>query len=252
MKLNLVQYSPIWENKEENKSKILSLLVEECNNSIIIFPEMTLTGFTMSMKHNAEELSGNSFRFFSEIAKRCKSEVLAGIIEVSSGKYFNALLSINSKGDLKSVYRKIHPFSFSGEDKYYTAGNSPVTSEISGVKTGLSICYDLRFPELFRLYGKERVSLIVNMANWPDTRIEHWRTLLKARSIENQCYVAGVNRTGSDPKLVYPGFSSVFDPLGKEIAVLEEKEGVLTAEIEIEYVEEVRRKLPFLKDMVLL
>lgn len=252
MKINLVQYNPVWENKRENRSKISGMLGENCSNSLIIFPEMTLTGFTMSAEKNAEEVSGPSFSFFSEIARLYSSEVIAGIIEISAGNYFNTLLSIDTKGQLKSVYRKIHPFSFSGEDRYYSPGNSPITTEIFGVKSGLSICYDLRFPELFRLYGKNRVSLIVNIANWPDTRIEHWRTLLKARSIENQCYVIGVNRTGSDPKLNYPGFSSVFDPMGREIVYLEKTEGILSTEIQTQYVEEVRSKLPFLKDMVLL
>lgn len=252
MKLNLVQFSPVWENKTENINKINSLLNDECRNSLLIFPEMTLTGFTMKPALHAEELTGGSFMFFSSAAKKYNSEVLAGIIELSSGKFYNTLLSINRKGELKTVYRKIHPFSYSSEDKYYSAGESPVITDIMGVKTGLSVCYDLRFPELYRKYGRERVYLIVNIANWPVTRIEHWRTLLKARAIENQCYVAGVNRTGNDPKLTYSGFSSVFDPMGKEIAVLEEKEGILGIWINTEYVEEVRNKLPFLKDMVLI
>ena len=92
------------------------------------------------------------------------------------------------------------------------------------MKIGLSICYDLRFPELFRLYAKKKVDLIINIANWPDTRIDHWRTLLKARAIENQCYVAGVNRVGNDTKLHYNGFTSLFDPMGKEIISKKEKE----------------------------
>lgn len=252
MKVNLVQFSPEWENKEKSKIKILSKLGKNCDNSLIIFPEMTLTGFTMSAELHAEDLSGNSFRFFSGIAIRFHSDVLAGMIEMNDGKYYNSMLSINKMGELKSVYRKIHPFSFSSEDKFYAAGNSPVITDISGVKTGLSICYDLRFPELYRIYGKNRVSLLVNIANWPDTRIEHWRALLKARSIENQCYVAGVNRTGNDPKLFYTGYSSIFDPMGKEVAVLDREEGIVTANLDINYVEETQNKLPFLRDMVLI
>ncbi len=114
---------------------------------------------------------------------------------------------------------------------------------------GLSICYDLRFPELYRLYAKEKVHLIIDIANWPDTRIEHWRSLLKARAIENQCYVAGINRVGDDPKLHYNGFSSVFDPMGKELVAVENDERIIEAEIDKSYVNDVRKKLPFLNDM---
>jgi len=252
MKVNLVQYSPVWEDKTENIKILRGMIDEKCKDSLIIFPEMTLTGFTMKASQFAEGLNGLSFSFFSEMAVKYNSEILAGIIENQEGKYFNTLLSINRKGELKSAYRKIHPFSYSSEDKHYSRGENPVIAEIMGFKTGLSVCYDLRFPELYRVYGKERVSLIVNIANWPDTRIDHWRTLLKARAIENQCYVAGVNRTGRDPKLNYPGFSSIFDPMGKELITLDTEEGIVGAEINKDYVDEVRNKLPFLRDMVLI
>jgi len=252
MKLSLVQYNPAWENKESNKEKILSLLTDNCRSSLIIFPEMSLTGFTMKAGKYAEDLKESSFYFFSKIAQEYGADVLCGIIEKSGNAFYNTLLYIDSKGELKDTYRKIHPSSYSSEDKNYTAGSSPVITSISGWKTGLSICYDLRFPELYRKYGKERVSLIVNIANWPDTRIEHWRTLLKARAIENQCYVAGVNRTGTDPKLTYIGYSSVFDPMGKELVTLHKDEGIISAEISGDYVDEVRTKLPFLNDMVLI
>ena len=114
------------------------------------------------------------------------------------------------------------------------------------------MCYDLRFPELFRKYGKKKTHLIVNIANWPDTRIEHWRTLLKARAIENQCFVAGVNRVGKDPKLYYIGFSSLFDPTGKEIVAVENEEHVILIDLDKNFVKEVREKFPFLEDIKLI
>jgi omega-amidase len=252
MKLNLIQYSPEWEDKSKSRDKINKLLNDTCKNSLLIFPEMTLTGFTMDPSSNAESLKGDSFSFFSEIAVKYNSGVLAGIIESSKDKYYNSLLYINRKGVLKAVYRKIHPFTYSTEDKFYSAGTERVIAEIEEWKTGLSICYDLRFPELYRAYGKERTSLIVDVANWPVARIEHWRTLLKARAIENQCYVAGVNRTGCDPKLQYNGYSTVFDPMGKEMITLYDEEGIVSADISLDYVEEVRTKLPFLDDMKLI
>ncbi len=253
MKIGLLQYSPVWEDKEANKEKITSLLEEENSDvNLLIFPEMTLTGFTMRSETYAEEIEGESFAYFASIAEKFKCDVIAGIIEHSSGKYFNTLIHIEKSGKLKNHYHKIHPFSFSNEDKHFSAGDKAVITTISDWKIGLSICYDLRFPELYRLYGKEKVHLIINCANWPDTRIEHWRSLLKARAIENQCFVAGVNRVGDDPEHHYNGLSSLFDPMGKEIVAVENDEGIIFAEIEKTEVEDVRGKLPFLDDMRLI
>jgi predicted amidohydrolase len=199
-----------------------------------------------------EGIYSSSFRFFSELAINKKSNVMAGIVERRKERNYNTLIHIKSNGRLVKLYRKIHPFSYSDEEKYYSAGVRPAMSKIRKWKIGLTICYDLRFPELFRKYGKKRAQLIVNIANWPDTRIEHWRTLLKARAIENQCYVAGVNRVGKDPALNYIGYSSVFDPMGKEIMAVENEEKVIVVDLDKNYVNKVREKFPFLDDIKLI
>jgi len=252
MKIALVQYSPSWEDKESNRKKILSLIEGVEGIELFIFPEMTLTGFTMKSKEMSETIQGESFRFFSSIAKEKSANIFAGIIERRNNLTYNTLIHIKSDGNLVKLYRKIHPFSYSGENDNYYAGSKPAYTKIKSWKIGLTICYDLRFPELYRKYGKKRAHLIVNIANWPDTRIEHWRTLLKARAIENQCYVAGVNRVGKDPKLNYIGFSSVFDPMGKELAAVENEEKVIVVELDKNYVSEVREKFPFLDDIKLI
>jgi predicted amidohydrolase len=251
MKIVLVQYNPVWEDKEANKRKILSLTSDVAGVELLILPEMTLTGFSMKSDEVAEGIQGESFRFFSELAKKKNTNLLAGIVERSKDRNYNTLIHVKPDGKLVKLYRKIHPFSYSGEDENYYAGARPAMTKIRKWKIGLTICYDLRFPELFRKYGKKKAHLIVNIANWPDTRIEHWRTLLKARAIENQCYIAGVNRVGDDPKLHYPGFSSVFDPMGKEIVSVENEEKVIEVELNKEYIREVREKLPFLDDIKL-
>jgi len=125
-------------------------------------------------------------------------------------------------------------------------------TKIDNAKVGLSICYDLRFPELYRLYAKQRVDLIVNIANWPVPRIDHWRTLLKARAIENQSFVIGVNRIGNDPLLQYNGFSSVYDPMGYELLSVKEEENIFVVDLNIEIVKVTREKLPFLEDIRLI
>lgn len=252
MKIALIQYNPEWENKEANKKKILSMIKDIEGTDLFIFPEMTLTGFTMKSREMSETIQGESYRFFASIAREKSSNIFAGVIERRNNRNYNTLIHIKSDGQLVKLYRKVHPFSYSDENKYYFAGSKPAITKIRKWNVGLTICYDLRFPELFRKYGKKRTHLIVNIANWPDTRIEHWRTLLKARAIENQCYVAGVNRVGKDPKLNYIGFSSVFDPMGKEIVTVENDEKVIVVEIDKNYVNEVREKFPFLDDIKLI
>jgi len=253
MKIGLIQYSPVWEDKETNKEKITPLLKDENSDvDLLIFPEMTLTGFSMRSEKFAEEIEGESFAYFTSLAEKFECDVIAGLIENKSGQYFNTLIHIEKSGKLKNHYHKIHPFSYSDEDKHFSAGDKPAITWLGDWKIGLSICYDLRFPELYRFYAKENVHLIINIANWPDTRIEHWRALLKARAIENQCFVAGVNRVGKDPELNYTGFSCVYDPMGKEIVAVENEERIIFAEIQKTEVEDVRGRLPFLDDIKLL
>ncbi len=253
MKIGLVQYNPEWESKEENKRRLDKLIERDFEkSSLLIFPEMTLTGFTMKSSIFSEPLYSGSFEYFSNIAVKKQVCIVAGITENENGNYFNSLIVLNPKGNLISNYRKIHPFSYSTENQYYKRGEETKVVEINGLKVGLSICYDLRFPELYRFYAKEKVHLIIVIANWPDTRIEHWCTLLKARAVENQCYVAGVNRVGDDPKLHYPGFSSIYDPMGNEIISSKEEEKLIFAEIDKDKIEEIRGNLPFLNDIYLI
>jgi predicted amidohydrolase len=252
IKIGLVQYNPVWEDKDVNQEKIKSLLEQSSGLDLLIFPEMTLTGFTMKSNDFAEELEGESYSFFSSLAKKIKCSIMYGIIEKGKKKNFNTLVHINNQGKILSNYRKIHPFSYSKEDIFFGKGKQIAISKVKGIRIGLSICYDLRFPELFRLYAKEKVEMIIDIANWPETRIEHWRALLKARAIENQCYIVGVNRVGDDPKMHYNGFSSVFDPMGKEIVAVENEEKIIEVEIDKFYVDEVRKKFPFLNDIRLI
>jgi predicted amidohydrolase len=251
-KIGLFQYSPVWENKAESIEKIKNIAHNVSKIDLLIFPEMTLTGFTMKSNKFTENLDGPSYHFFSAFAKEKKCAVMYGLVEKGKRKNFNTLVHLNNQGKIISSYRKVHPFSYSKENIFYGKGKETVITKVKGIKVGLSICYDLRFPELYRFYSKDKVQLIIDIANWPDTRIEHWRILLKARAIENQCYVVGVNRVGDDPKLHYNGFSSLFDPMGKEIAAVENDEMIIEAEIDKSYVNEVQKKLPFLKDMRLI
>lgn len=250
MKTGLLQYNPLWENPQGNIAKI-DKLVEQLKNKIdlLILPELSLTGFTMESKKFAEDLDGISTQYFMKLSQKLKCNIFGGIIEKSEEGIFNSLVHFNSDGLVIARYRKIHPFGYAKEDRNYSAGKEIVVTKIDNVKVGLSICYDLRFPELYRLYAKQRVDLLVNIANWPVPRIDHWRTLLKARAIENQSFVIGVNRVGNDPHLQYNGFSSVYDPMGNELLSVKEEENIFVVDLNIEMVKETREKLPFLEDM---
>lgn len=253
MKLGLVQYAPVWENPEENILKIEELI--KTSNSrfdLLIFPEMTLTGFTMKAEKFAEEIDGTGTKYFIHLAERLKTDLFAGIIERDGKNIYNSLTHFDSFGLIKARYRKIHPYSNAQEDKSYSAGEEIVVTKIDQVKIGLSVCYDLRFPELYRLYGKERVDILINIANWPIPRIEHWKTLLKARAIENQCFMVGVNRVGDDPADQYNGCSAVYDPMGNEIVMIENSEKIIKTEIDLQTIDITRNKLPFLQDIKLI
>ncbi len=253
MKIGLVQFSPTWENPNESINTIKKMFGSNLDKfDLIIFPELTLTGFTMNSKKFSEELDGISTQFFMNLAIEQKSNVIAGLIELSKEGTFNSLIHIDPIGLIIARYRKIHPFSFAGEDKYYKASEEIVVTKINNVKIGLSICYDLRFPELYRLHIKQNAEVIVNIANWPVTRIDHWRTLLKARAIDNQCFMIGVNRIGEDPYNQYNGYSSIFDPMGNELVSVSNEEKIIYYEIDLNEVAKVRNKLPFLKDMKLI
>ena len=255
MRIGLVQYNPEWENKSVNQEKIRNLINSVSTKiDLLIFPEMTLTGYTMNTKlgepFNLNE--SQTLQFFSQLSLQCEVISVGGFIEKENDKIFNTLFVVDKSGKIISRYRKIHLFSFAEEEKYYESGNEPVVVEVDSIKIGLSICYDLRFPELFRFYAKEKVELIINIANWPESRIDHYVHLLKARAIENQCFMVGVNRVGYVKKDYYNGRSSIFDPMGNEIVSLVNEEKLIVAEIDFQKVREVRNKFPFLNDIKLI
>jgi len=253
LKIALVQYSPVWENRESSQKKITVFLENlEKDVSLIIFPELTLTGFTMRSRRFGEGIDGHTVNFFSDLAKTHSVHILAGFIEAINNEYYNTLIHLNDDGKIVKKYHKIHPFTFTGEDRHYRSGKKPEITQIGNITIGLSICYDLRFPELYRFYAREKVDLIVDIANWPEARIDHWYSLLKARSIENLSYVVGVNRVGEDKANHYVGWSTLFHPGGKEIICIKDEMAIAYVHINKDAVREVRKKYPFLDDIKLI
>ena len=204
MKVGLIQYNPAWENKEANQARLESLLEEGVREaSLLIFPEMSLTGFTMSSHENAEDLDGETTQFFGSLARKYQCDVIAGLIETAAPLPFNSLIHLSPVGGLRAKYRKVHPIPFYEEHIHYQNGRTPVVTSIGDFTFGLSICFDLRFPELYRSYLDENVMALINIANWPEARSHHWETLLQARAIENQCYMIGINRVGTGNEIEY-------------------------------------------------
>lgn len=218
MLIALASLNQHWEDKSRNLASCKELLykAKSYNAELIIFPEMTLTGFSTNIGITAEEEEASStVKSFSKLSSECGIGVLFGVVFQQKVKASNNALFLDKTGNTIGKYRKIHPFSFSGEDMYFDAGNEILSVNFGMLVIGVTICYDLRFPEIYSALGVKS-ELIVNIANWPAKRIEHWTTLLRARAIENQVYVAGVNRIGTDGNgLDYIKSSIIVNPNGE-------------------------------------
>lgn len=253
MKIALIQLNTAWESKKANFKKAeffaKKASLEKCD--IIVFPEMFNTGFSMNVSAIADDENRETSAMLSETARKHSINIIAGFpVKIpGSKKGRNIAAAYHRKGRCIATYTKIHPFSLASENQYYTAGSKPVIFNIDNIPCSVFICYDLRFPELFRKVAKDAHVIFV-IANWPASRKEHWETLLKARAIENQCFVIGVNRTGTDGNGInYHGASHIFDPSGNDILCGDEREEFLLGEINPADAVEVRSKFPFLKDM---
>ncbi|MBZ0157037.1 MAG: carbon-nitrogen family hydrolase [Alphaproteobacteria bacterium] len=253
MKIALIQMNSVWEDKRENLEKAAHFTrkASEEGCDLIVFPEMFSTGFSMNLPVVAEEGYGETPSFLSRIAKAYSINLIAGFAMVAPGDTLarNMAVVFTRQGQPTATYTKLHPFCLAGEDRHFIPGEAPSVFDIEGMPSSVFICYDLRFPEIFRMVAKEVHALFV-IANWPDSRRDHWETLLKARAIENQCFVIGVNRTGTDGnRLRYPGASAIFGPAGNLILSGNETEEFLAGEIDPSDVTALRTAYPFLKDM---
>jgi omega-amidase len=219
MKTALVSLDQIWEDKAANFEKCNKILVlaSIAGAELVIFPEMTLTGFTMNIEISAEdEGESSTLAKFCNLCRELQVACVIGVVFKEENDYAsNNAVFINSKGQILANYRKIHPFSAAGESEFFLAGKNLSRVDFENLRIGLTICYDLRFPELYSALGST-CNLIINIANWPEKRIDHWITLLKARAIENQIFIVGVNRVGVDGnKISYSESSFLISPIGE-------------------------------------
>lgn len=251
MKIALISLNQSWEDKEANKKLCLQHL-EECKPfglDLVIFPEMTLTGFSMNTEEIAEIFeNSDTISWFAKQAQKFKINIVFGVVLKSNLRAKNHLIFVSKDGKLLVNYAKIHPFSFSGESKFYDGGSEIKFIEFANSILGFTICYDLRFPELFQALSNKS-EIIINIANWPKKRINHWRILLKSRAIENQVYMIGVNRTGQDGNgLEYEKSSLIINPNGEEVNSIYSNKSIELFEINTSEVQNARKSFPIKDD----
>jgi predicted amidohydrolase len=251
LKIALVQADQKWEDKAGNlalfEERLNDIQKQEERPDIIVLPEMFTTAFTMEPEKLAEGMDGEGVNWMQRMARKLNAIITGSLIIKESGAYFNRLIWMMPDGSM-SFYNKRHLFSMAGEEKVYFPGTEKLIVEYKGWKICPVVCYDLRFPVWLR--NTERYDVLIVAANWPERRIQHWRKLLQARAIENQCYVAGVNRVGVDGnQFNYSGSTMYVDPMGEILSELVNEEGIILAELQREVLTHTRRYMPFLNDM---
>ena len=250
MKIALIQHDIAWADREANFAALSPLIAQAADNGaqFIVLSEMFSTGFVVDRDDIGEPLGGPSSQFLSRMAQLHNVTVCGSCPEVQDGdpRPFNSFVVAHPNGSFDR-YSKIHPFTYGGEDKHFRAGDSFVTIAVHDVRVSLFVCYDLRFANEFWTLAPD-TDVYVIPANWPESRREHWISLLTSRAIENQAYVVGCNRVGTGGGLHYVGDSQVIDPLGKVIADAESHETIIFADIDPQTVSTVREKFPFLQD----
>jgi predicted amidohydrolase len=248
MKVALLQLDVAWEDVPANHARAARMLEEAAalGARLAILPEMFATGFSMDGRRIAQPEGGPTESFLRERAAALGLHVLAGVAEAAEPLPANRALLVSPGGSVRR-YTKIHPFSFAGEEKVMASGGEVVTWEVEGLRVTPLVCYDLRFPEPFRLAAEE-TDLYAVVANWPERRRHHWSLLLRARAVENLAFVAGVNRVGEGGDLRYLGDSALVGPWGETIVSAAEQETVLVADVSPSAVAEARRKFPALAD----
>ena len=253
MELCALQFDLTWEDRAANFAAVQAALEEATPrlpaNSLLVLPEMFSSGFSMNVPQAADTPAAETEVFLAGLAREHQIFVLAGLArQLPDGTGANEAVAFAPDGTLLVRYRKIHSFPPAGEAHAFTAGSEILTFHWNGFTVAPAICYDLRFPELFRAATAAGADLFCVIANWPDRRQGHWTTLLQARAIENQAFVLGVNRCGTDPHFTYPGASALIDPHGVTLTQASSSPTLLRLTISPETAATWRGDFPALRD----
>lgn len=251
MKISLVQFSPVWKDPSANRDRLHKLLARIPATDLIVLPEMFSTGFVTEPAGIAEK-DGESLRFMQETAAVRDCAIAGSLAVETEGAFRNRFYFVYPDGS-EVHYDKHHLFTYGGEHHTFAAGGKPVVADFRGVRILLQVCYDLRFPVFSRNRllpgGSALYDLALYVASWPDVRTDAWDALLKARAIENQCFLAGVNRVGTDPGNRYSGHSVLLGPKGEVLARCKDnEEELVTFEIQLPELLAFRNQFPVLRD----
>jgi len=248
MRVALVQMDIAWEDWPASHAIAAGHLkrAADAGADLAVLPEMFATGFSMDAAKIAQPAGGPTEKWLLGISRELSLHLIAGVAETGAPLPVNSALLVSPGGDVKR-FQKIHPFTFAGEEKVFTGGSGVVTWEVAGARVTPLVCYDLRFPEPFRLAAPE-TDVFTVIANWPDRRRAHWQTLLRARAIENQAYVLGVNRVGDGGGAHHAGDSAAISPWGETLASAAEIETVLVVDVDPGEVARSRARFSALAD----
>lgn len=247
MKISLLQQDIIWANPSANQQVAEGVLGDLEKSDVYVLPEMFSTGFAVHPEDVAEK-DGSSVRWMQMIAAELDAAICGSVAIEEDGKFANRFYFVKPDGEC-FYYDKRHLFTYGGEHKRYTKGEERVVVDFRGVRFLLQVCYDLRFPVFARNNDETPYDVAIYVASWPTSRIEVWNTLLHARAIENQCYVAAVNRVGEDLACKYCGGTMLIDAYGRTIAECElNKQCAITADLDMEALAAFRKKFPVLDD----
>lgn len=250
-KVACIQMDCVSGNVEANFQKAKSLLLKavEKDAKLAILPELFNVGYDLKMLKSLNYNFSDTINEISEISNELGIYIAAGVLEKSEDKYYNSTVVFNNRGELIEKYRKINLFSLSDEKDIFTPGDEIKMFYLDNIKFGILICYDIRFPELSREYINNGCKALIVSSAFPFPRLDHWKTLLKSRGIENQVYIIAANRIGKDDGLQFLGNSTIIDPWGNILGILnEQKEDVLIHEIDLNKVNSVREFMPCIKD----
>lgn len=244
--VTIVQDALDWEDPAANRARMQAHLDGVDATDLFVLAEMFSTGFTMTPEHCAETMDGPTVSWMREQAARRDSALAGSLVIEEGGRYYNRLLFVHPDGRV-ATYDKRHRFALAGEDRHYEAGGERVRIDFRGWRIVPLICYDLRFPVWCR--HPASCDLMLFVANWPSPRRHAWTTLLQARAIENQCYVAGVNRVGEDSNGIrYSGDSALLDHFGETLAECSDRVTTETVTLSAERLLADRERLPFYRD----
>jgi omega-amidase len=252
LRVALGEYDIGWHDPAASLARAEQLVqrARKAGARLVVLPEMCTTGFTMDAERWAEPFGGEDAERLRSIARVNGVWLVAGIAgRAPDGAAHNVAIVLSPSGELAGAYRKQRLFAYGGEHEAYVGGDGPIVVTMDGVRVSPFVCYDLRFPELFRAVAR-RADVLVVIANWPAVRRAHWDLLLRARAVENLAYVVGVNRTGEGGGLSYDGGSAGWGPWGDALAPVSREPTIVT--VDPGEVAAVRKKYPFLEDMQLL